>query len=239
MAREKLAEFHSSIKKKKKKLKPVAVAGIEFDALIEQQKTMSASIPVYPVEEGFPVSDTIMLDPLALQMTLYVTNTPVTWLKRHGASRGRVNAVSCELEDMWMDRKLVKIVTPDAIYTNMGITSITIKKSAELGYSREISVAAQKVRTTKRKTVKVPKYRLKSGQTKTKTGKSQTSPTSKRSGSSSSAASSSTSSSSAASSSAASGGSSSSASSRNASGNNSSKKGQSILYGVAKGLKFL
>lgn len=230
----KLAQLKGKTKKKKKKLKPVSIAGIEFDALIDQQKTLSATIPAYPVEEGFPVSDTIILDPLTLQMTLYVTNTPVTWLKRHGASRGRVNEVSNKIEDMWMDRKLVKIVTPDAIYTNMGITSITIKKSAELGYSREVSVTAQKVRKTRKKTVKVPKYKLKSGQTKTKTGKSQTSPASKRSGSSNSTASSSTTSGSAASSS-----SSSSASSRNASSSNSSKKSQSILYGVAKGLKFL
>lgn len=229
VAQREFAKFNSKTKKKKKKLKPVAIAGIEFDALIDQQKTLSATIPVYPVEEGFPVSDTIILDPLTLQMTLYVTNTPVTWLKRHGASRGRVNEISNKIEDMWMDRKLVKIVTPDAIYTTMGITSITIKKSAELGYSREVSVTAQKVRKTKKKTVKVPKYKLKSGQTKAKTGKSQTSPTSRRSGSSNSTASSST----------ASGGSSSSASSHSASGNSSSKKSQSILYGVAKGLKFL
>ena len=62
----------------RKALKPVTVAGIEFDALIDEQKTMSATVPAYPVEEGFPVSDTIILDPLSLQMTLYVTNTPVT-----------------------------------------------------------------------------------------------------------------------------------------------------------------
>ena len=215
MAQREFAKFNSRAKKKKKKLKPVAIAGIEFDALIDQQKTLSATIPVYPVEEGFPVSDTIILDPLTLQMTLYVTNTPVTWLKRHGASRGRVNEVSNKIEDMW-------------------ITSITIKKSAELGYSREVSVTAQKVRKTKKKTVKVPKYKLKSGETKTKTGKSQTSATSKRSGSPASTASSS-----ASSSSTVSGGSSSSSSSSSASGNSSSKKSQSILYGVAKGLKFL
>ena len=64
--------------------RPVSVAGIEFDALIDETKTLSASIPVYPVEEGFPVSDTIILDPLSVQMTLYISSTPVTWLYRHG-----------------------------------------------------------------------------------------------------------------------------------------------------------
>lgn len=214
-------------KKEKTKLKPVAIAGIEFDALIEQQKTMSASIPVYPVEEGFPVSDTITLDPLTLQMTLFVTNTPVTWLKRHGHSQKRVRQICKKLEDLWLKRKLVKIVTPDAIYKDMGITSISIKKSADLGYSREVSITAQKVRKTKKKTVKIPKYALKSGETKAKAGAAQTSKesdtletkekkaekknpeTPKKSGSDSSDK------------------------------NKQATKGQSILYGVAKGLKFI
>lgn len=210
-------------KKRKKKLKPVSIAGIEFDALIDQQKTMSASIPAYPVEKGFPVSDTIILDPLTLQMTLFVTNTPVTWLKRHGASGGRVDEVCARLEDMWMDKKTVKIVTPDAVYTNMGITSISIKKSAELGHSREVQITAQKIRKTKKKTVKVPVYKPKSGRTGTKTGKSQTSPDSRRSDSSAGASVSSAS----------------QASSGASSGNSASKKGQSVLYGAAKGLGFL
>lgn len=217
-------------KKEKTKLKPVAIAGIEFDALIEQQKTMSASIPVYPVEEGFPVSDTITLDPLTLQMTLFVTNTPVTWLKRHGHSQKRVRQICKKLEDLWLERKLVKIVTPDAIYKNMGITSISIKKSADLGYSREVSITAQKVRKTKKKTVKIPKYALKSGETKAKAGTAQTS---KESSISSSVSETSTTSN------ISSAGSDTSKGSSNSAEKSPAKKGQSILYGVAKGLKFI
>ena len=217
-------------KKEKTKLKPVAIAGIEFDALIEQQKTMSASIPVYPVEEGFPVSDTITLDPLTLQMTLFVTNTPVTWLKRHGHSQKRVRQICKKLEDLWLERKLVIIVTPDAIYKNMGITSISIKKSADLGYSREVSITAQKVRKTKKKTVKIPKYALKSGETKAKAGTAQTS---KESSISSSVSETSTTSN------ISSAGSDTSKGSSNSAEKSPAKKGQSILYGVAKGLKFI
>lgn len=218
--------------KKKTKLKPVAIAGIEFDALIEQQKNMSATIPVYPVEKGFPVSDTITLDPLTLQMTLFVTNTPVTWLKRHGNSKKRVKQVCNKLEDLWLERKLVKIVTPDAIYKNMGITSISIKKSAELGYSREVSITAQKVRKTKKKTVKIPKYALKSGETKTDAGTAQTSKESEASSSVSEASIESKASETVKNNA-------SGKVSSNFSGKNSAKKSQSILYGVAKGMKFI
>ena len=49
-------------------LKPVSVAGIEFDALIDETKTLSATIPAYPVEDGFNVADHVSRKPLTLQM---------------------------------------------------------------------------------------------------------------------------------------------------------------------------
>lgn len=199
-------------------LKPVTVAGIEFDALIDEQKNLSASIPSYPVEEGFPVSDTIILEPLEIQMNLYVSNTPVTWLYRHGASHDRVERICGMIEQLWFSRSLVKVVTTDSIYTNMGITSLSIKKSKEIGYAREISVSMTKVRTTQRQTVDIPSYLLKSGATKAEAGRAAVSSEPARSSST------------AASSAAAAGGS---------KAQNPSKKSQSILYGAAKGLGFI
>lgn len=167
----------------RKALTPVTVAGIEFDALIDEQKTLSASVPTYPVEDGFPVSDTIILEPLSIQMNLYISNTPVTWLHRHGSATDRVNKICEQLENLWLEKKLVKIVTTEAIYTDMGITSISIKKSKEIGYAREVSIQLQKVRITKRKTVTVPSYVLKSGETMANGGSASTSTESAKSSS--------------------------------------------------------
>ena len=164
----------------RKALKPVSVAGIEFDALIEESKTMNATIPSYPVEDGFSVSDTIILEPISISMVLFVSNTPVTWLHRHGHSTDRVNKICEELENLWLEKKLVKVVTTNAIYKDMGIVSISIKKSKELGYSREISLQLQKVRVTKRKTVTVPNYILKSGTTAANAGTASTSQSSSK-----------------------------------------------------------
>ena len=55
------------------KKEPVSIDGIEFDALIEEEKDLKASIPTYPVEDGFPVSDTIILDPITIKMTLFIS----------------------------------------------------------------------------------------------------------------------------------------------------------------------
>lgn len=196
-------------------LKPASIAGIEFDALIDEEKSYTASIPTYPVENGFPVSDTIILEPIAINMTLYVSNTPVTWLHRHGSSVDRVNMVCDMIEALWFSKQLVKIVTTDTIYTNMGITSLSIKHSKETGYAREISLSAQKIRVTQVRTVYIPSYLLKSGETAASAG---TASTSSSGGSNSSA------------------GNNPSTSSSKTSGNSEVKKNQSILYGAASGL---
>lgn len=201
----------------RKKLKPVSIWGIEFDALINETKTLSATIPAYPVEEGFPVSDTIILDPVSIQMTLYVSNTPVTWLYRHGSSTDRVNKICDLLEYKWLAKQLAKIVTSEAIYKDMGITSISIKKSHDIGYAREISISAQKVRITKRKTVNIPSYVLKSGETKANAGTASVSTSSSKSSTGSGA------------------GGSGGAGSSGGKGSSGARKGQSILYGVASG----
>ena len=196
-------------------------------------------------------------------MTLYVSNTPVTWLYRHGTSTSRVQEICDQIEGLWLEKKMVKIVTTDAIYTDMGITSISIKKSRDIGYAREIALTAQKIRVTSRKTVDIPSYLLKSGTTEANAGTASTSKTSKKSSSGSSTAAGSVSSSKGGTSSQSggsssgggsgggsggSGGSSSSSvssssgksnSSSSKSGGSSAKKGASILYGVASGLKFI
>lgn len=205
-------------------LKPVSIAGIEFDALIEETKTLSATIPAYPVESGFPVSDTIILDPLRIQMTLYVTNTPVTWLYRHGSSKDRVRRICEALESLWLDRRLVKIVTSDTIYTNMGITSLTIKKSRETGYAREVGLAAQKVRVTGRETTQIPGDILKSGETQADAGTASTSSSSSRTGGGASESS---------------GESRGGSSGKDSGSGSSAKKSQSILFGVASGMDWI
>lgn len=215
----------------RKNVKPVSVAGIEFDALVEETKTFSATVPAYPVEDGFPVSDTIILDPLTVSMTLYVSNTPVTWLYRHGTAPTRVMEICNLIENLWLSREPVKIVTADAIYANMGITSISVKKSREIGYAREISLTAQKIRVTSAKTAEIPSYILKSGETKANAGTASTSKTSKASGKASSG-----SGTAAGSVTSASSGTSSSGASK-AGGN--AKKSASVLYGIASGLKFI
>lgn len=166
---------------------PVSINGIEFDALIDQSVSYSAQVPEYPTEKGFNVSDTIILKNEEVSMTLYVTDTPVTWKKRFGTtSFGRVDEVVKKLEALYFSKQLVTVVTSNAVYKNMALTSYSISKSADVGYAREIPVTFQKVITTETKKVTIPDSYGKSGATGASAGTANTSTASSSSSSDSS-----------------------------------------------------
>ena len=79
--------------RKRKVTRPVSLDGILFDALISQDEQYSAQIPDYPVESGYQVQDSVLPDALTIKTTLYLSNTPVTWKKKIGKSRTRVQDV--------------------------------------------------------------------------------------------------------------------------------------------------
>lgn len=153
---------------------PVSIDGIEFDALLDQSQDYEAEVPEYPTEEGFSVSDNISLKPESISMTLYVTNTPVTWRNRHGSGPGRVESVVKQLEELYYARKVITVVTSDKVYENMALTSMSISKSADVGYAREIPVTLKKIIVTQSKTVSIPASYGKSGATGASAGTANT-----------------------------------------------------------------
>ncbi len=193
---------------------PVKINGIEFDALIESSESYSATSPTYPTEQGFSVNDTLILDALEVSMTLYVTNTPVTWKSRHTPSTSRVHNICNKLVSLYNSKELITITTSDTTYTNMVITGMTISKTLEQGYAREIPITFSQVTITSTETANVPDSYAKAGTTLATTGTASTSAVSSSGASSGNTAQRSSGSSS--------------------SSNNTSEKGASILYSVGK-----
>ena len=158
-----------------KATQPVSINGLEFDALIDESRTLDATVPEYSVESGFSVSDSVILSPEKLSMTLFITNTPVTWYRRHGASPTRVDSVVKQLEELYFAKEPVTIITSDATYTSMAIESVTISKSLETGYARQIPISFKKIRVTTAKTTTIPDSYGKSGKTAASAGTASTS----------------------------------------------------------------
>lgn len=142
---------------------PVSINGLEFDALIDEDRSLEATVPEYTVESGFTISDSVILGAEKLSMTLFVTNTPVTWAKRHGSNPSRVANVISKLEQLYFGRSPVTIITTDKTFTNMAIESIRFKKTLETGYSREIPISFKKIRVSKATTTTIPDSYGKSG----------------------------------------------------------------------------
>lgn len=154
---------------------PVSVNGIEFDALISQTDTLEATVPEYTVEDGFVVSDAIILNPEKLDMVLYITDTPVTWYSRHGSGQDRVETIVKQLQELYFTAEPTTVVTSAKSYTNMAIESLSISKSVEIGYAREVSISFKKIRVTSAKTTTIPDSYVKSGTTQASAGTASTS----------------------------------------------------------------
>lgn len=153
---------------------PVSVDDIEFDALIDSEEGYEADVPEYPTEKGFSVSDTIVLKADTLNMTLYVTDTPVTWRERTGSGPGKTEGVVRRLKDLYFAKKILEVTTTYCVYSNMVITSMNIKKSVEVGYAREIPIAFKKIEVTETATAEIPASYGKSGKTAKAAGKAST-----------------------------------------------------------------
>lgn len=153
---------------------PVSIDGIEFDALLDQSMDYEADVPEYPTEKGFSVSDNISLKPETLSMTLYVSDTPVTWKSRFGSGKGRVEKVVKQLQDLYFAKKVVTVVTSDAVFDSMAITSISISKSADVGYAREMPISLKKIIVTESSTTSIPDSYGKSGTTGASAGTANT-----------------------------------------------------------------
>ena len=153
---------------------PVMIDDIEFDALISEERSLEAEVPEYAVEEGYYVSDAILIKPEEISMVLYLTDTPVTWAQRHGVAQGRVAAVLKDLEDKYFKKEPVTITTSEATYTDMAISTISISKTTDNGYAREIPITFRKVIITSAETTTIPDSYGKSGATQAAAGTAST-----------------------------------------------------------------
>ncbi len=204
-----------------KAIEPVSIDGTEFDARINSQEHMSATVPQYPTENGVSISDNVALDAMELTMTLYLTATPITWAGRHGTGEEHIEATCEKLRKQYASRDPLEVVTSDMTYSNMVIKDVQFKKSDDIGVAMEIPITLKQVDTTSSEKVDIPAGLGKGGTTKKDTGRTGTGSASVTQSSGSSG----------------SGSSGSSSSGGSGSGSSASGSNGSILHELASGLK--
>lgn len=156
---------------------PVSINGIDVDALIESSESYTAQAPAYPVEDGASIEDTLVLEPMELQMTVFVTEYPVTWLGRHGGGGNRVRSVTDALVEAFKKKSFITVATYEKTYENMVITSLELPKTQDMTAAMEIPITLSQVTVTSTATgtVTVSDSYSKSGATGKSTGAAKTS----------------------------------------------------------------
>lgn len=158
------------------KPQPASINSIEFDALISYGRNYEAQAPEYPVEEGYSIGDTIIIKPMTIDVTAMLSAAPVTFYRRHGAGRGRVEEVARKLQSLYEKRELVTLTTFRGVYRNMAIESMSLPYSADTGSSMQVTMKLKQVVKVGSKTTAIPASYGKSGETGANAGTASTAP---------------------------------------------------------------
>lgn len=154
-----------------KKLKsPVTVGNVKFDVLMNESIDRSAEVPQYPVEDGYKVSDAVLISPLTISITALISNMPVTWKNKFKGQPHRTKTEVNKLIKLYEKRTLVSYYNRQKRYKNMAITSLSIPKTEEMTECVEISLTLQEVKVTKPKIVDIDASYMRSGTSGTYAG---------------------------------------------------------------------
>ena len=79
------------------------------------------------------------------------------------------------LKELYFSKTPFSVTTPSGTFDNMGITSMSIKRSTETGYNKEVSLSLKQIPVTESKTTTIPDSYGKSGATGANAGTASTS----------------------------------------------------------------
>ena len=159
-----------------KATEPVTIAcngkSVTFDAQMNNAEDYVSTVPAFPTEKGFKISDTVIVEPPTLEMTLYLSNRPLTWKDRNGI--GNVEANTALLENLYFERDACVVSTSDKVYKNMAITALKIQKTELSGGDKTVSVIFKQIAITQQQTVSIDNSYGKAGVTMATTGMAKT-----------------------------------------------------------------
>lgn len=113
---------------------PSKIAFLECHVLMSKTFSISSDVPDYPVETGFMVHDHVINRPAQLAMTVFVSNTPVTWLDYLGGpSPDYVMDAIWAFNFIWTDKAPITILTDTFIYEDYVMTSCTMPQDNKFG----------------------------------------------------------------------------------------------------------
>jgi len=132
---------------------PNEIGAITLDATLQEVHSRTADITDHPVEGGGTIQDHITNAPKRVEMTGFVTNTPVTILGI-GSSADRVQSAFDELERIFDSREPFTVVSGYKVYENMAFESLDMPRRRE-GAIR-FTARLKQLTITQSETVSIP-----------------------------------------------------------------------------------
>lgn len=146
---------------------------VTFDALLSEDSNYKNSVPAYPTEAGFKVSDSIIVDTPEINMTLMFANYPLTWKDLNGTRNVEANLAM--LENIYFEKDVCVVSTTDRLYKNMAIESWRSSKAPDLNYDRQIDIKFKQIVITEQQTIGIDGSYGKAGRTMEQSGNASTS----------------------------------------------------------------
>lgn len=115
------------------------IGWVTVDVAIEMEHAREAQVTEHPVETGVTVSDHVILRPARVNLSGFVTDTP---LFASGLNLGtaRSSATFFMLQQMMEARQPIMLMTPRRLYQNMVIERLSIPEGREAALRFECSL---------------------------------------------------------------------------------------------------
>jgi len=125
---------------------------ITFDLILSESHNMSNIVTQFKIEDGSIISDHIQNDIRQGSVSGLITNFS---LFTPGFFTNRAQLAFDTIEQLWLGKQLVNIVSVYKVYRNVAITNISIVKDSGVGESLVADFSFQEVEKVSLKTINI------------------------------------------------------------------------------------
>ena len=107
---------------------------VYFDAIIDREVSLSATVPQYPTEKGTYFSESVLRRPRTLSITAFISDTLVTWRNKIPVDYviSRYESEKNNLERFYFDGQLLDFYSGGRKYKNVVIEKLSIPEVPEM-----------------------------------------------------------------------------------------------------------
>lgn len=108
---------------------PTQLGVLTLDVTLEEEHTLRARATDHPVEGGGTIQDHVVLEPRALNISGFISDSP---LVARGLPLGTIRSASAFsiLEQLWLNRTPFMVVSQLRVYQNMVVERISVPKNS-------------------------------------------------------------------------------------------------------------